>query len=230
MFCREFADEGRVMARDDMFNWLLRKKKSLPAEPQPKPVEALAKTTPTPEVAPVPETKPVEIEPPAEASAEPVAVQEPAPVVAETPEPEPVVAEPQAESIAADAPAPEPVAVETPAPVRVEAPVPVPETSTHAAIQASPAYAGLSKAKRLLVLQRSSDEVMPSAGAAVVEHAGKHKRNGVLVGVRADGRRLLAKVGPAGGIRAYTLRYDGAYRLEGVVDARAPVLTLAREA
>lgn len=212
------------MARDDMFNWLLRKNKSQQAEPQPQPVEPVEKTAPTPSettTAAVPAAKPVEPEKPVEVGPEPAVAEEAAPVAVEAPAPAPM---------AAETPAPEPVA--TPAPVVAEAPAPTPSVADEpsAVPQVRPAYAGISTTKRLLVLDRSSDEVLPSAGAAVVEHAGKHKREGVLVGVRADGRRLLAKVGPAGGIRAYTLRYDGAYRLEGAIDARAPVLTLAHEA
>ncbi|SDO05959.1 hypothetical protein SAMN04488061_0151 [Filomicrobium insigne] len=186
------------MARDDMFNWLLRKKKSQPAKAQPKPTETVAKPKLTPaESAPmapaaVLATEPVVPEKPAEVRPEPAVAEAPAPAVAETPSPTPSEAEPSV------------------------------------APQARPACAGISRTKRLLVLDRSPVEIMPSAGATVVEHAGRRKRSGVLVRVRADGRRLLAKVGPAGGIRAYTLRYDGAYRLEGVVDARAPELTLAR--
>ena len=67
-------------------------------------------------------------------------------------------------------------------------------------------------------------------GVPVVEQYGRRERPGVLLAVRADGHRLLVSLEAPERIRAYTLRRDGVYRLEGASDGRAPVLKLMPEA
>jgi len=234
------------MVRQDMFDWLLRKKRGVEKGPETVPQKVASEPGAAEPSAPVvPEISPaselseavelaaavtvprpaepvVEVsqapanEPPYESPAE---ASSPDDVAAEPLEPKPVEAEPLAEAPVAAAP--EPV-IE---PVIEAAPAPAPQP----ALQRAPFAAGQSRPKPLQVLAGSAQEIDLRAGVPVVEQHGRRNRPGVLVAVRADGRRLLVSLESVGQVRAYSLRPDGVYRLEGASDARAPVLRLVPE-
>lgn len=212
-----------------MFNWLLRKKQTTSRVPEvggkaEASVEAEAAAT-----APLAEASPFE-------SLEAVGPAAPVTDTASSPAPAPSM-----ENASASAPELEPV---TAAAATEPATSPIPELPGSAAqMDEAPALApfktcgrtrqpfttGMSRPKPLLVLEGAAGEVDLRADLEVVEFSGRQVRRGKLIAVRADGRRLLAMLGGGGRIRAYTLRRDGIYRLEGANDARAPVLELASE-
>jgi uncharacterized ParB-like nuclease family protein len=65
-----------------------------------------------------------------------------------------------------------------------------------------------------------------TAGMPIVEQSGMAEREGIVVGVKADGRRVLAAFEGSGRTRAYTRRADGIYRLDGANGVYAPSLRL----
>lgn len=226
--------------RDDMFSWLLRKKRTTPVVPDVhrEAVHASAEAPSSATVVEAPIAERVE------------AVELAAPVVESPPAPAPEIhvtelaveghqPEPAGTAeLALDAP-PIPEASET-APQFEEAPAAPasdPEGPRPQPLTAGPHFAAsqhfsarMSRPRSLLVLQGAAGEIDLLAGLEVVEHSGRHVRPGRLIAVRADGRRLLASLGSGGRIRAYTLRRDGIYRLEGASDSRAPVLELVPDA
>jgi len=135
-------------------------------------------------------------------------------------EPEPVAAvEPPAEA----SPAP---AVEIPTQAETSA-----ATATETAVEIKSAGAGgLVAAKRrdlVSALRQAIQQHPPAAGKDAIVITAMKLRPARVVGVKADGLRVLAEHEDAGRTYAYTLRRDGTYRLEGAPDKRAPLLAIA---
>lgn len=211
--------------RDDMFNWLLRKKRTTPVsqvhrETSHGAAEATALSS-APVVEAMEPARADSVEPATrrvESAPAPAAVIEVPQSAVEAKEPEP------AEAVAGEATF-SPVA-EISEPVGQDNKLSAAVASNHGPQPRRPSTVPKSRPKPLLILEGSASEIELLAGLEIVEYSGRRARSGKLIGVRADGRRLLAKLEDAGRIRAYTLRRDGVYRLEGANDARAPVLEL----
>ncbi|MDX2259537.1 MAG: hypothetical protein NW205_11550 [Hyphomicrobiaceae bacterium] len=220
------------MARHDMFSWLLGKRKTAsdgaPRETSPAssaspiagPAEQAAAPTPINSSSP---PLPASL---ADAASTPMS---PVPLHGHLPASVAVSSPPMADAVTAELePAPPAKAVEM-----VEKPTPAagagfsPSPSSSNAPPTTQRKPPASRAARTgTIVGGGSKPFVIAAGMPIVEQSGMAEREGIVVGVKADGRRVLAALDGSRRTRAYTRHADGIYRLDGSKGAHAPSLRL----
>ncbi|MDX2287283.1 MAG: hypothetical protein NW217_00470 [Hyphomicrobiaceae bacterium] len=91
-----------------------------------------------------------------------------------------------------------------------------------AAGSASSAIVGQAQSGKAIV----KSTIAVTAGMPVIEQTGRARRSGTIIGIKANGRRVVARFSGSLPPRVYVRQPDGIYRLEGARGSLAPVLTL----